>query len=82
MKNFFKNANLDALGISLPVSSRPNLKMKYSLTPKLVGKIIANLLSKAPGPGCISVKNVELELSYISTDLFLMCPKESCFPYF
>ena len=40
-------------------------------------------LSKASGPDCIPVvvlKNYELELSYISAELFNKCPKESCFP--
>ena len=39
--------------------------------------------SKAPGPHCIAVmvlKNCEPELSYILTELFNMCLKESCFP--
>ena len=40
-------------------------------------------LSKASGPDCIPVvvlKNCELELSYISAELFNKCLKESCFP--
>ena len=47
--------------------------------------VIMNLdLSKASGPDCIPVvvlKNYELELSYILTELFNKCLKESfCFP--
>ena len=40
-------------------------------------------LSEASGPGWIPVvvlKNCELELSYILTELFSKCLKESCFP--
>ena len=40
-------------------------------------------LSKASDPDCIPLvvlKNCELELSYILTELFNKCQKESCFP--
>ena len=38
-KNFFKNPNLDDLGISLPVfHSRTNLKLHISITPRMVKK--------------------------------------------
>ena len=50
----------------------------------MVKKVIMNLdLSKASGPDCIPVvvlKNCEPELSYILTELFNKCLKESCFP--
>ena len=67
--NFFKNSNLDDSGISLHVFlSRTNLKLhNISVTPKMVKKVIKDLnLSKASGPGCISVvvlNNCEPELS-------------------
>ena len=85
-KNFSKNSNLDDSGIYLPIfSSRTNLKLKnISITPKIVKKLIRNLgSSKASGPDCIPVvvlKNCEPELSYVLTELFNMCLKESCFP--
>ena len=75
-KNFFKNSNLDDLGIYLPVfPSRTNLKLhNISITPKMVKKVITNLdSSKASGPDCIPVvvlKNCEAELSYILAELF------------
>ena len=50
----------------------------------MVRKVITNLdLSKACRPDCIPVvvlKNCEPELSYILTELFNKCLKESCFP--
>ena len=49
----------------------------------MVRKVVINLdLSKASGPDCISavVQNCELELSYVSAELFNKCLKESCFP--
>ena len=63
-KNFSKNSNLDDSGISLSVfSSRTNLKLHVSITPKMVKKVITNLdSSKACGPDCIPVlvlKNCE-----------------------
>ena len=85
-ENFFKNSNLDDLGISLPVfPSRTNLKLhNISVTSKMVKKVIMNLdLSKASGPDCIPVvvlKNCEPELSYILAELFNKYLKESCFP--
>ena len=57
-KNVSVNSNLDDSGISLPVfPSRTNLKVhNISVTPKMGRKVIMNLdLSKASGPGCISV---------------------------
>ena len=54
------------------------------MTSKLVKKVISNLdSSKASGPDYIPVvvlKNYEPELSYIPTEFFNMCLKESCFP--
>ena len=85
-KNFSKNANLDDLGISLPVfPSRANLKLQnISVTPKMVEKVIMNLdSSKASIPDSISVvvlKNCEPKLSYILAELFNKCLKEPCFP--
>ena len=83
--NFFKNSDLDDSGISLPVfSSRNNLKLHISVTPKMVKKAITNFdLSKMSGPDCIPVvvlKNCKPELSYILAGLFHKCLKESCFP--
>ena len=74
-ENFSKNSNLDDLGISLPdFPSKTNLKLHISVSPKMVKKVIMNLdLSKASGPGCVPevvLKNCELELSYILTELF------------
>ena len=84
-KNFSKNSNLDDSGIFLPVFPfRTNLKLDtISITPKMVKKVIANLVSsKASCPDCTAVmvlKNRESELSYIPVELFKMCLKESCF---
>ena len=85
-ENFSLYSNLDDLGVSLPVfPSRTNLKLhNISVTPKMVGKVVMNLvLSKACGPDYIPVvvlKNCEPELSYILAELFNKCLKESCFP--
>ena len=85
-KNFSENSNLDDSGISLPAfRSRTYLKLhNISVTPKMVKKVITNLDSlKASGPVCIPVvalKNCEPELSYIPTELFNICLKESCLP--
>ena len=75
-KNFSKNSNLD---------DRTNLKLhNISITPTMVKKVITNLdLSEIFGPDYIPVvvlKNCEPELSYILTELFNMCLKESRFP--
>ena len=84
-KNFSKNSNLDDSGISLPVfPSGFNLKLhNISVTPKMVKKVIKKLDSlKATGPDCIPVvvlNNYKPELSYILTELFNKCLKESCF---
>ena len=69
-KNFYKNSNLEDLGISLPLFySRTNLKWhKMSITPTKVKKVIANLDSKASGPDCITVvalKNCKPEILHI-----------------
>ena len=85
-ENFSLNSNLEDSGISLPLfPSRTSLKLhNTSVTPKMVRKIVMNLdLSKASGPDCIPVvvlKSCEPELSYILTELFNKCLKESCFP--
>ena len=85
-KMFSKNSNCDGSGISVPVfPSITNLKLQnISITPKTVKKVITNLdSSKASGPDCIPVvvlKNYEHELSYILSELFNKCLKESCFP--
>ena len=85
-ENFFKNSNLDDSGISLTVfPSRTNLIMlNFSVTPKMVKKVIMNLsLSNATGPDCLPVvvlKNCGPELSYILAELLNKCQKESCFP--
>ena len=87
-KNISKSCNLDDSGVSLPVfSSTTNLKLhNISVTLKMVKKVIACFdTSKVPGPDCISVvvlKICEPELSYMLTELFNMCLKESCFPDF
>ena len=55
-----------------------------SVTPSMVGKVIANLdLSKASGLDCIPVvvlKDSQPELFYIIAELVNNCLKESCFP--
>ena len=85
-ENFFKNSNLDDPGISLPAFlSRTNLKLhNISVTPTIVKKISMKLdLSKVSGHECIPVvvlKNCQPELSYILTEFFNKCLKESCFP--
>ena len=65
--------------------SRTNLKLhNFSLSPKMVKKVIANLDTlKAYGPDCIPVvvlKNCDSELLYALADLFNICLKKSCFP--
>ena len=86
-KNFSKNSNLNDLGISLPVFlCRTNLKLyNIFVTSKIVKQVLTNLdSSEASGPDCIPVvvlKSCEPELSYLLTELFTKCPKESCFPY-
>ena len=83
--NFSKVFNLDDSGIFLPVfPSRTNLKMyNYSVTPKMVKKVMTNLdLSKTSGPDCIPVvvpNHCEPELSYKIAELFIKRLKESCF---
>ena len=56
----------------------------FSVTPKMVKKVIMNLdSSKVSCPDCIPVvvlKNCEPELSYILAEVFNICQKESCFP--
>ena len=85
-ENFSKNSHLDDSNISLPVfPSRTNLKLhNISVTPKIVKRVITNPdLSKASGHDCIPVvviKNCEPEPSYILTEFFNKCLKESCFP--
>ena len=85
-KNVSKNSNLDDSGFSLPVfPSRTNLQLhNISLTPKMVKRFITNLDSPKPsGPDCVPVvvlKNCEPELSYVLSQLFNKCLKESCFP--
>ena len=85
-ENFSKNFNLDDSGICLLVfPSGTNLKLhNIFVILKMVKKVIMNLdLSKVSGPDCIPVlalKNFEPELSYILTELFNKCLKESCFP--
>ena len=83
-ENFSENSNLIDSGISLPVfSSRTNLNLHISVTPKVVKKVIMNFdLSKASGPDCIPVvvlKVCEPELSYTLAELFNKYLKESCF---
>ena len=85
-ENFSKNSNLYDSGISLPVfPSRTNLKLhNTSVTPKMIKKVIMNLhFFNASSPDRIPVvvlNNCEPELSYILTELFNKCLKESCFP--
>ena len=83
-ENFSENSNLVDSGISLPVfSSRTNLNLHISVTPKVVKKVIMNFdLSKASGPDCIPVvvlKVCEPEPSYTLAELFNKYLKESCF---
>ena len=85
-ENFSMNSNLDDPGIFLLVfPSRTNLRLhNSSVTPKMVKKVIMNLhSSKVSGPECIPMvvlRNCEPELSYILSELFNICLKESCFP--
>ena len=85
LKTFPRTQILMTLVISLPVfPSRTNLKLhNFSITPKMVKKVITNLdLSKASSPDCIPVvvlKNCEPELSYILAKLFNKCLNEFCF---
>ena len=85
-KNFSMNSNLDDSCISLPAfPSRTNLKQHgIPVTPRIVKKVIMNFdLLKASNPDCIPVevlKNCEPELSYILSQPFNKCLKESCFP--
>ena len=69
--------------VSLYLSSRTNLNLHISVTPKVVKKVIMNFdLSKASGPDCIPVvvlKVCEPELSYTLAELFNKYLKESCF---
>ena len=55
----------------------------FSVTPKIVQKVITNLdLSKVSGLDCIPtvvLKDCEPELSYILAELFSTCLKGSCF---
>ena len=82
---FSKNSNLEVSGIYLPVNpSRTNLKLhSISVTPNMVKKVIMNLdLSKVSCRDCIPVvvvKNFELKLSFIPTELFSKCLKELVF---
>ena len=83
---FSKNSNLDDSGHELPsFNRRTDITLSNMvITPKMVKKAISNLdSSKASGPDGIPVvvlKNCEPELSFILTDLFNLCLKESCFP--
>ena len=66
-KNFLKNFNLDESCISLPVFiSRTNLKHhKVSVTPKIIKRVIKNLIHRRKCPDCVPVavlKNCESEL--------------------
>ena len=85
-ENVCKNSNHDNSLISFTAfPSRTNLKLYYNdVTPKMLRKVISNLdSSKASGPDYISVvvlKKCDPELSYILTELFNKCLKESCFP--
>ena len=86
--NFFKNSILHDSGIFLPdFASIANLEWYNILvTSKLVKKIIAVLvLSKTSGTDCIPVvvlKNCEPERSYMLTEFFSICLKESCLQNF
>ena len=87
-KSFSRNSSIDDSDISLPIFHYgTNLKLHdNSVTPEMVKKVITNLdFSKAAGRDCILVvvlKSCETELSYVLTELFNMCLKESCFPDF
>ena len=80
------NSNIDDSGIYLPVfPSRTNLKLyNISVTPKMVKKVITNLVSsKAFSHDCIPVvvlNYCEPELWYILAELFNMCLEEPCLP--
>ena len=79
-ENFSKNSNLDDSGIALPVfSSRTNLKLNISVTPKMAKKVIMKLdMSKASSPDYIPaviLQNCEPELSFILVEFFNKCLK-------
>ena len=87
LSNFSKISNLDDLNIYLPVfPSRTNLRLyNISVTPRLVKKVIPNLhLSKTSGPDWIPKVVLKNSLhssgSYILTELFSICLKESRAP--
>ena len=83
---FSKISNLNESGHELPsFNSRTAITLTdMVITPKMIKKAISNLSSsKASGPDAIAVvvlKNCEPEFSFILTDWFNLCLKESCFP--
>ena len=83
---FSKNSNLDDSGHELQSFNRRTVitLSNMVITPKMVERAISNLdSSKASDPDGIPVvvlKNCGPELSFILTDLFKVCLKESCFP--
>ena len=83
---FSKNSNLDDSGHELlSFSHRTGITLSNMvITPKMEKKAISNLnSSKASGPDGIPVvvlQNCGPEFSFILTDLFNLCLKESCFP--
>ena len=87
-KNFSKSSSLDDSGISLPViSSGTNLKLhNIYVSPRMIKKVVTNLdLSNVLCSDCMTVmvlKHHEPELSYILDELFNMCLKGFCFPYY
>ena len=85
LKVFLRNFILTPVSLYLLFFYRTNQKPdNISITPKLLNKVITNLdLLKTSGPDYIPVvvfKNCEPKLSYILTEPFNMCLKESCFP--
>ena len=67
-KTFFKNSTFDDSGIYLPVfPSRTNLKLRISVTLKIVKKVITNLnssrVSVSDSIPVVIRKNSELKLS-------------------
>ena len=80
-----KNFNLDDSGHEVPTfSNRTDVTLSIMvIPPKMVRKAISNLdSSKVSGPDDIPVvvlKNCEHKFSFILTDLFNLCLKESCF---
>ena len=86
-ENFSESSGLDDSRVSLPVfPTETNLELHgVSMTPKMVGEVIASLDSSgASSPDCVPpvvLRSSEPELSYmLLVELFSVCLGKSCFP--